>query len=353
MNNKKKKNVVVFKLMIILFISILVSIFTVGIISIAIIKIFNLKDQGGFFTFFLIGIPLIASGIITLVFSTIASKRDFKELNKFLNAMEQVEKGDFTVVLDEKNVKSLNPVYKSFNSMVKELNSIEILRTDFISSFSHEFKTPIVSIRGFAEVLKSDTLNDDEKKEYVDIIITEIDRLVHLAEQTLLLTKLESKEFSIEKTTFRLDEQIRKAILLLQNKWESKNITLTVNLETVYITNSENLLNQLWINILSNSIKYNYEGGKIDVFLKKKNDEFAEITIKDSGIGIDDEAIKLIFNKFYQEDKSRTTEGLGLGLSIVNRIIEICDGNIDVTSVKEKGTTFLITLRLNNKKELK
>lgn len=236
------------------------------------------------------------------------------------------------------------PLYQSFNSMVKELKIIEILRTDFISHFSHEFKTPIVSIKGFANLAKSENISKEERDEYLNIIINEIDRLVTLSNQTLLLTRLESIEIVVDKELYNLDEQIRQSILLLQNQWEEKNINLKIDLEKVKISSNKDLLQQLWINILNNSIKYSYDGGNIHVVLKEKDENSIQVIIKDNGIGIDDETLKHIFTKFYQVDSSRKTEGLGLGLSIVKIIIDLCEGSIDVKSEKGKGTTFFITL---------
>lgn len=341
---KKKKQHTTFSFKSVLFFSITLSTLLIGSITLAIINVYILDNADIIAAAIVVGIPLVASSITSIFIAVASTKRRFYELNSFLRALDKVSKGDFSVYLDNKGVKTMAPVYNSFNVMVKELQGIEMLRGDFISNFSHEFKTPIVSIKGFANLAKSDNISKQERDEYLDIIINEINRLVTLSNQSLLLAKLESKEIVIDKKLFSLDEQIRQSIVLLQNEWEEKNIDLSIDLDNVKINSNQDLLQQLWLNIFSNAIKYNNEGGTISVVLNEKDDKTVLVVIEDSGIGIDEETIKYIFNKFFQADYSRKTEGLGLGLSIVKRIIELCDGTIDVESKKNKGTTFFITL---------
>lgn len=341
---KKRNQKIAFDFKLVLFFSITFSALLVGALTLAIINVYALDDADVITTAILVGIPLVVSSIMSIFLAVASTKRRFYELNVFLKSLEKVSKGDFNVHLDNKGVKTMVPVYDSFNSMVKELQRNEILSNDFISNFSHEFKTPIVSIKGFASLAKDDNLSMQERNEYLDIIISEIDRLVTLSNQTLLLTKLESKEIIINKKSFSLDEQIRQSILLLQNDWEGKNINLVLDLDKIKIKNNQDLLQQLWLNIFSNAIKYNNVGGTIEVTLKEREEQTILVMIKDNGIGIDEEAIKYIFNKFYQADSSRKGEGLGLGLSIAQRIIELCGGVIKVESEKNKGTAFFITL---------
>lgn len=342
--SKKKRQNITFDIKLVLLFSIMLSALLVGALTLAIVNVFFLDDIDLIATAFVVGIPLVVSSIVSIFFAITSTKRRFYELNIFLKALDKVSQGDFDVYLDNKGIKTMVPVYDRFNAMVKELQSIGILRNDFISNFSHEFKTPIVSIKGFANLAKDQNISDKEREEYLDIIIKEIDRLVALSNQTLLLTELESKEIIIDKKLFSLDEQIRQAIVLLQNEWEEKNIELSIDLDEISIISNQNLLQQLWLNIFSNAIKYNNIGGKIDVILKENDNETIKVIVRDNGIGISEETIQYIFNKFYQADKSRKSEGLGLGLSIAKRIITLCDGTINVESKKDEGTTFYIIL---------
>ncbi len=328
--------------------SVIFSSLLVTFTSFIVIRSFQLEAAFQIFPVLFIGIPLLASGIVSIIFTIIATEKSHKELNVFLDAINKVAQGDFSVKLDEKKPKVLKLLYISFNQMVNELNSVQILRNDFISSFSHEFKTPIVSIRGFAKLAKMPDITDEERNEYLDIIITEINRLVSLSNSTLLLTNLESKEMVIEKEKYSLDEQIRESIVLLQDKWEAKNINFNLELDEVNYRGNKDLLQQLWINIIDNAIKFSFEKGNIDISLKNFDENNLKVTITDKGIGMNEETLMQIFNKFYQHDPARQSEGIGLGLSISKRIVDLSDGHISAQSEIEKGTTFTVLLPIGN-----
>lgn len=328
--------------------SVIFSSLLVTFTSFIVIRSFQLEAAFQIFPILFIGVPLLASGIVSIIFTIIATEKSHKELNDFLDAINKVAEGDFSVKLDAKKSKVLNLIYLSFNQMVDELNSVQILRNDFISSFSHEFKTPIVSIRGFAKLAKMPDITTEERNEYLDIIITEINRLVSLSNSTLLLTNLESKELIIEKEQYNLDEQIRESIVLLQDKWEEKNINFNLELDEVVYNGNKDLLQQLWINIIDNAIKFSDFKSNINVSLDSKED-FVEVKITDEGIGMNEETLKQIFNKFYQQDPARQSEGIGLGLSISKRIVDLTEGQISAISEIDKGTTFTILLPKGNK----
>lgn len=343
-NRRKLSSNAHFNFILIIFNSIILSTVLVAILTFSILRAFNLESEMILFPLFFIGVPLLASAIVSLIFTILASRNSLKDLNNFLDAINKVSKGDFTVKLDSDKTKTLRPVYKSFNQMVKELNSIEMLRDDFISSFSHEFKTPIVSIKGFAKLAKSPIITEQERNDYLNIIISEINRLVTLSEDTLLLTNLESQEIVIEKEPFSLDEEIRRSIVLLQNDWENKNINLQLELENITFNGNSSLIQQLLINILNNSIKFTPKNGTISISLKEIENNSVLIKIKDDGIGMDEHTIKHIFDKFYQADSARASQGLGLGMSIAKRIVELCEGKIKIESKLNEGASFLITL---------
>ena len=258
-------------------------------------------------------------------------------------AAKLVAKGDFTVRLPEESQDEMNELIHSFNSMTKDLGSIEMFRTDFINSFSHEFKTPIVSIRGFARQLQRDDLTEEQRREYATIIADESQRLVDLATKILMLSKLDNQQIVTEKSDFRLDEQLRTCILLMEKQWSSKKLSLDIELEDVQCRANAEMLSQAWGNLLSNAIKFTPTGGSIGIYLRKE-DNSAIVQIRDSGIGMSKDVQAHIFEKFYQGDASHYPEGNGLGLPMVKRIIDLSDGTIQVESEEGKGSTFTIAL---------
>lgn len=289
-------------------------------------------------------IALLVSSIIGTSLSAMVSEKFLKPLHQLINATKIIAKGDFSVRVPEINSDSeIAVLLRNFNHMAEELGSIEMFRNDFINNFSHEFKTPIVSIRGFAKQLQNENLSEEKRKEYTEIIISEAERLTKMSSNVLLLTKIENQQFITNQTEYYLDEQIRNCIILLEKQWSRKNIEISLNLEKVRIFNDEELLSHLWINLIDNAIKYTDENGKITITLNETADRIY-FSISDTGKGMDEQTIKRIFDKFYQADKSRSTHGNGLGLSIVRRIVELCRGEITVDSKIGAGTTFTVML---------
>lgn len=227
--------------------------------------------------------------------------------------------------------------------MTQQLASIELFKNDFINNFSHEFKTPISSIIGFAEELERDDITKEERKLYLSIIISESKRLANLSSNILLLTKLENQMIITNKKTFSLDEQIRNTILMMQDDWKSKNVNLELSLEAVEYYGNPELIKQIWINLINNAIKFTDENGTIKINLKTDDTKII-VVIEDNGIGMEPEIIKHIFDKFYQGDASRATKGKGLGLSLVKKIVDLSKGMIEVKSKIDQGTTFTIYL---------
>lgn len=288
-------------------------------------------------------ITLVSCILIGVVVSACSSRAVLKNVREFIEATDKLSRGDFSARLNIRKPPEFRILSKNFNTMAEELGSIEVLRTDFINNFSHEFKTPIISIKGFAEILKDDDLSKEERNEYLDIIIEESKRLTSLATNVLNLSKIETQAILKEKQMFNIGEQIRQSILLLDSKFQSKNISLDINIEDCNIYANKKMLNQVWLNLLDNAIKFNNENGLVSVNMKKKEKEIL-ITIIDSGIGISKEVVSKIFDKFYQEDTSHSTKGNGLGLTIVKKIIELHGGTIECESIVSKGTKFTIIL---------
>ena len=273
----------------------------------------------------------------TCISAAVASKivRPVREVKK---AMHRVEKGDFSQRLEVTGFNGeIDELIESYNKMAQELGGIEMFRENFINSFSHEFKTPIVSIQGFAKQLKKENLSEEKKQ-----------RLTNLSSNILMLSKLENQQIITDKTSFSLDEQIRNCILLLEKQWTAKDISFDIDMQEIQYTTNAEMLSQVWVNIIGNAIKFSPEGSSIRVKLLKEGDVItAEIT--DRGIGMDQQTISHIFERFYQGDRAHASKGNGLGLPLVKRIVELCNGNIRVESQYGKGTNFIVTLPQNDK----
>ena len=227
--------------------------------------------------------------------------------------------------------------------MAQQLESTEMLSHDFINNFSHEFKTPIASINGFAKLLKNENISKEEQQEYLDIIIQESERLSNLSINILTLSKLEQQSILTNKTEYNLSEQIRIIIGSLYPKWSEKSIEIDLTGEDIDIVANREMLGQVWINLLDNAIKFSPENKKISINLSKE-DEAITITMKNYGRTVPPEQISRIFDKFYQGDESHGTTGNGLGLPMVKRIIELHNGDIDVFCTEEPAVSFHITL---------
>lgn len=287
---------------------------------------------------------LILSTSIGSMISFALGKHVFKPIDEFSHAMQDVAKGNFDIQLSYNGrVQELSDMSSSFNAMVHDLGNIETLRSDFVVTVSHEFKTPLVAIEGYAAILQNPELTADEIKEYTGKILESTKQLSKLSSNVLLLSNLENKEIVTEKSEFRLDEQIRQSVLLLESLWENKKIDLNIDLEQATYFGNEELLMQVWQNIVGNAIKFTPKNGEISISLKKYPDRIT-VRIADTGIGIAPEVQALIFNKFYQGDASGYTDGNGLGLSLVKRIIDLNKGNVTVESVPGAGTAFTVEL---------
>lgn len=261
----------------------------------------------------------------------------------YLEALQKVAECDFSVRIEDSSIFANLGIARNFNNMVSQLESVETLREGFISDFSHEFKTPIVSISGFAKLLKDPGLSAEQRNEFLDVIIAESDRLVELSESVLMLNRLDTQV--IVKEPFRLDEQLRQCVLLFDRQCQAKNISLEADIEDgVEIVGNAKLVNQVWVNLLSNAVKFTQEGGTVTVDCKRENN-VVRVKIADNGCGMSPEVMQNIFNKFYQGDKSHTTQGNGLGLSIVKKIVEVLDGDISVYSEVGKGSSFTVTFK--------
>ncbi len=291
---------------------------------------------------------LILLTLLCLFLSTVASyflmKKIFNPLEQISVAAGRVASGDFTPEISYKGeFEELERTFENFNRMVKELNSVEIMRNDFIADVSHEFKTPLAAITGYATLLQDSELAQEEKTEYIRKIFFHIEKLNDLTENILQLSKMEHQQFLETPVGFRLDEQIREAIVFLEPKWGAKNTELDLDLPEVVFTGHPSLLFTVWTNLIGNAIKYTDNGGTVGVWLTEDADS-VRVTVRDTGIGMDEETKAHIFDKFYQGDTSRKSQGNGLGLAICKEIVKKCNGEISVESEPGKGSEFVVKL---------
>ncbi len=292
-------------------------------------------------------LPLAGIFLICVILGTaltgFLSKKALLPIRRVIDATRRVAEGDFTVQVDLRGIGELEELSQSFNKMTHELSSIETLRSDFINTFSHEFKTPIVSVRGFAKLVRDGELGEMERREYLDIIVAESERLAELSTNVLNLTKYESIEIVPDKAAFRLDEQIRRGIALTEPKWSAKDLCMNVEMEEITFVGSADLTQQIWLNLMDNAVKFSSPGGEIIIRLLRWNGGI-RFTIQDAGGGMDDETKSRVFDKFYQGDTSHAQAGNGLGLAIVKRIAELSGGTVQVESEVGKGSLFVVTL---------
>ncbi|MEG0276893.1 MAG: HAMP domain-containing sensor histidine kinase [Coprobacillus sp.] len=284
---------------------------------------------------------LIAGSITFLVIADIIVK-PISRLNKATN---ELSKGNYRVRVNYTGNDEIARLNRSFNLMAQQLAKQEETRQQFISDVSHEFQTPLTAIQGFATILKNEKLKDEQREKYADIIVFHSKRLSTLSKNMLQLTILEGEDIKLELTEFSLTEQIKRVVETQLSLALSKEIEIELNLpkNDIVIEADEARLEQVWINLVNNAIKYTNENGVVTIDVKKTTKEI-EVSIEDTGVGMSKEAISHIFERFYRQDKSRSVEGNGLGLSIVKRIVDLHNGNIDVRSREDGGSTFTVRL---------
>lgn len=270
-----------------------------------------------------------------------------KPIEKVTKEVSKVTTGDFSVYIPEDfkkpNIEELNALIDNFNKMAKELNSMDYMRKDFMSNVSHEVKTPIAAIAGFTEILLDDGLSNEEREEYLNLVYDEAIGLSRLCENMLCMSRIDSQQIIMRYETIRIDEQIRKCIIMLSEKWDKKFFEFCIDLMPIEFESDPDMLQQIWINVIDNAMKYSPRGSTIYISGKEENNRIV-IKIKDEGIGIPKEKQAHIFEKFYQCEESRKKNGSGLGLSIVKRILELLDGKIICNSEESVGTEMIIIL---------
>lgn len=283
---------------------------------------------------------------IGCVLTGFLGKFPLRPMNQIVNQMNRLASGDFKARLSIGKPLGTHPTFveitESFNKMAEELESTEMLRGDFINNFSHEFKTPIVSIAGFAKLLKRGNLTEEQKKEYLDIIEEESLRLATMATNVLHLTKYENQSILTDVTSFNLSEQLRSGILSLEGKWSKKNIEFNLDFGEYMIEGNRDMLKHVWINLIDNAIKFSPAGGLVEVGIRESG-VLTEVSVTNSGSEIPPEQQKKIFNKFYQADESHASEGNGIGLALVKSVVGLHGGAVAVRCGNGK-TQFTVSL---------
>lgn len=281
--------------------------------------------------------------LVSVILIRIYTKKLLTPISEINEATKKVAEGNYNIVLETKRKDEIGELTENFNQMVKVLKSTEKLQNEFIDNVSHEIKTPITSIEGFAKLLDDDSLQKKDRKEYIGIIVEEAERLSNLTGEILKLSKLHNQERITNKQEFMVSEQIRKAISVLEPKWAAKNLKINICLEEKIFYGDEDLIFQVWMNLIDNAIKFSNKDGKIDIKLYQDKDKII-VNIKDYGKGMSEDEIEKVFDRFYQIDKSHSEEGTGLGLAIVKRILELSDGDIKIKSKEGKGTSIIVML---------
>ena len=321
-------------------------------ITIGAIKIFY-KEAITYEKLVLVCILILVLALIIAWFSLwVGAGHLTKPLIDVSNTVKQVAEGNFKVNIKRRDttkceyeyINEVDELAKNVNKMVAELDGMDYMRKDFMSNVSHEIKTPIAAITGFTEILLDGSIDESERQEYLEVINKESMRISRLCENMLHMSRLDSQVIVSSMQKIRLDEQLRKCIILLTEKWSDKEIDFSIDLEEVSILSDYDMLQQVWINLIDNAIKYSRENCKIDISVKRLNDKSVKVSISDNGIGIEEGKLHRIFDKFYQCEESHKKSGSGLGLSISKRIVELLNGTIECRSKKDFGTTMVVTL---------
>lgn len=285
-----------------------------------------------------------SSFLVGTILSFFIGKILLKPVKKLQLKMNEVANGNFDVFIEENNIfDEVEDMYHYFNMMVKELRSTETIQSDFISNVSHEFKTPLTAIEGYATLLNDSNITEEEKNLYVEKILFNLRRMNELVNNVLLLSKVDNQSIERNATKYLLDEQIRQSILYMEPKWSNKNIEFEINLEKTDFYGNESLMFHVWNNLLSNAIKFSPDGGSIRINLSR-NKKHIVYVIENDGPNISETEIEHLFNKFYQGDTSHKMEGYGLGLALVQKILDISNGYIEVDNLYPVGCRFTVYL---------
>ncbi|WP_379970947.1 ATP-binding protein [Ectobacillus sp. sgz5001026] len=288
---------------------------------------------------------LVTAFVVGIILIVLTTRFLIRPIVMMTHATRELAKGNFKVRLNITSKDEIGELATSFNFMVEELDKTEQMRKDFVANVSHEIQSPLTVIKGMSTALKDDLVDPSEVKRYLGVMEQESERLSNLTKQLLQLSVLEAKKTVLHTSQYRLDSQLRNQLAGMQPLWMEKQLKIQIDLPKLEIVADQNLMSQVWINLFSNSIKYNCPNGMITITGQEMQDEL-EIVIANTGNGIPAEDLPRIFERFYKVDKShtRTTNSYGLGLALVKRIIILHNGNISAMSTIGEETTFFIRL---------
>ncbi|MFW5433309.1 sensor histidine kinase [Paenibacillus apiarius] len=293
---------------------------------------------------FIIMVLIVVLAVGSLCF-LVAARYIVLPVKKMTAATRRMAKGDFTTELRTKRKDEIGELAASFNYMAKELNQVEKMRQDFVSNVSHEIQSPLTSIFGFAKALKNNVVAEQQRERYLQIIMTESERLSRVSDNLLQLASLESEHHPVNMRAYSLDEQLRKVIVACEPQWQAKSLQMELRFEAVAIIADEDMLSLVWMNLIGNSMKFTPAHGTITIALSRQS-KGIEVVISDTGIGIPEDDQKRVFERFYKVDRSRRRDGngSGLGLAIVNKVVSLHNGSIALASAKGQGTKVTVTL---------
>lgn len=299
------------------------------------------------FIFSMVGLVLALSAAGVGVFALIR-RNLLRPVRKLSEAAQQVAKGDFSVRLAPMRKDGMKDefevLFDDFNTMTEELSSTETLKTDFISNVSHEMKTPLAVIKNYAELLQAPELSEDDRLEYAQSVEEAASKMTELITNILRLNRIENQKIVPEIKRYDVCRQLADCLLQFESRWEEKRIEPDFDLEdSAYVSADESLLELVWNNLMSNAIKFTEPGGSVTVRQRTEGYKVV-VSFTDTGCGISEEAQARIFDKFYQGDTSHATEGNGLGLALVKRVMALLGGEIAVESELGKGSTFTVSL---------
>ncbi|MED3152783.1 HAMP domain-containing sensor histidine kinase, partial [Bacillus thuringiensis] len=283
--------------------------------------------------------------LLSIIFIAIAAGYIVRPIRKFTKATQKIASGEYEIELDVKRKDEIGTLSTSFQKMTKSIKELDEMRQEFVSNVSHEFQSPLSSIQGFSKTLQTEKMSEEERNHYLQIIEGESKRMSSLCKQLLTLASLDKEEKVLQIREFNLQKQIKDVIFMLEWKWREKDIAVEFDVPDITIKGDENLLHQVWSNIFTNSIKFSNDGGTIEFFVEELESSVI-ISISDNGIGMEKEEMDRIFDRFYKVDtaRARNVEGSGLGLSIVQKIVELHNGDVSVYSTKGEGTTVRVEL---------
>ena len=304
--------------------------------------------EGNYGTIIIVGNIFVLGVLFNVIDAVYRYITVTKPMKRIQDALDQVIAGDFSVRIDymkgPESGNEIDEVITLLNHMIGELSGVETLRTDFVANVSHEMKTPMAVIQNYGTLLQSKELSDEKRIEYAKAITEQTRRLSALVTNILKLNKLENQQIYPNAEKYELGEQLCECMLEFETVWEEKEIEIETDItDGVYIDADKELLSLVWNNLLSNALKFTEKGGTVTLNLYA-DDDYAYIQVKDTGCGMTPETGQNIFKKFYQGDTSHATKGNGLGLALVKRVIDICKGEISVSSCLGEGSTFTVRL---------